>query len=119
MPRANQQPDLFSLFIDRLAAAVADRIQPSARASTKGASRKAPAPKAVGRRRKGQKRSASMISRTTDALLAYVKSHQGQRIEEIAKGMKESTKDLKLSAKKLIGDKKLKTKGQKRATKYY
>ena len=82
----------------------------------------APAPASepiVRRRRKGGKRSASSIASTTTALLAHIKANKGERIEQIAKALKVSTADLKVSASKLIEEKKVKTTGEKRGTKYF
>jgi hypothetical protein len=72
-----------------------------------------------GRREKGQKRDPLEIERLTGRLLDYVKGNAGQRIEQIAAGMGTVTKELNLPVKKLIAQKSLKTKGQKRATQYF
>lgn len=72
-----------------------------------------------GRREKGQKRDPGEIERLTGRLLDYIKSNAGQRIEQIAAGMGTVTKELNLPVKKLIAQKALKTKGQKRATQYF
>jgi len=72
-----------------------------------------------GRREKGQKRDPGEIERLTSRLLDYVKGNGGQRIEQIAAGMGTVTKELNLPVKKLIAQKSLKTKGQKRATQYF
>lgn len=81
----------------------------------------APAPTrgGAGRREKGQKRDPGEIERLTGRLLDYVKGNPGQRIEQIAAGMGTVTKELNLPVKKLIAQKALKTKGQKRATQYF
>lgn len=71
------------------------------------------------RREKGQKRDPEEIERLTGRLLDYVKGNAGQRIEQIAAGMGTVTKELNLPVKKLIAQKSLKTKGQKRATQYF
>ena len=71
------------------------------------------------RREKGQKRDPGEIERLTGRLLDYVKGNAGQRIEQIAAGMGTVTKELNLPVKKLIAQKSLKTKGQKRATQYF
>jgi len=67
----------------------------------------------------GQKRDPGEIERLTGRLLDYVKGNAGQRIEQIAAGMGTVTKELNLPVKKLIAQKSLKTKGQKRATQYF
>lgn len=89
-------------------------------AGRRGAPALAPAPRGASRMRaKGAKRSPDELEELTNQLLAYVKSNPGQRIEQIAEGMGTSTKELNLPAKKLIGNKSLKTKGHKRATQYF
>ncbi len=75
--------------------------------------------RAAASREKGAKRAPDEIERLTGRLLDFVKSHPGQRIEQIADGMGISTKELNLPAKKLIAGKQLRTKGQKRATQYF
>src|SRR5450432_3065356 len=87
-----------------------------ARAGRGGSS---PAPVRGGRREKGQKRDPGEIERLTGRLLDYVKSNTGQRIEQIAAGMGTATKELNLPVKKLIAQKSVRTKGQKRATQYF
>ena len=79
----------------------------------------APAKVSGSRREKGQKRDPAEIERLTSRLLDYVKGNGGQRIEQIAAGMGTVTKELNLPVKKLIAQKSLKTKGQKRATQYF
>lgn len=75
---------------------------------------------AAGRRLpKGAKRPPDEIVKLTARLLEYVKGHKGERIEQIAKGMNISTRELNLPVKKLIADKSIKTRGQKRATQYF
>ncbi|HEY4103062.1 MAG TPA: DNA-binding protein [Polyangiaceae bacterium] len=101
-------------------AAIADALGAgtSVRAVSAGGSKSSKAPKSA-RRAKGAKRSPEELTALTQSLLAFVKRHPGQRIEQIAGSIGASTKDLALPAKKLIGEKKLSTKGQKRATTYF
>lgn len=75
--------------------------------------------KAAAPRRKGGKRSPEAVLKTASTLLAYIKSHPGQRLEEIGKGIKAPTKDLKLPVQKLFEQKAINTKGEKRGTKYF
>jgi len=70
-------------------------------------------------RSKGAKRAPQEIAKLVGRLRDYVKAHPGQRIEQIAKGMGTSTRELNLPAKKLLVQKVLKTRGEKRATKYF
>jgi len=73
----------------------------------------------VSTREKGAKRPPQEIERLTAELGEYVKANPGQRIEQIAEGMRTNTKELNLPVKKLIAKKAIKTRGQKRATRYY
>jgi hypothetical protein len=84
----------------------------------RAAARLAAAP-AGASRRKGAKRDPQELEALTEKLNAYIKSHGGQRIEQIAQGMGTSTKELALPAKKLLATKKIKTTGTRRATKYF
>jgi hypothetical protein len=70
-------------------------------------------------RAKGAKRSPGELEKLVEKLHAYVGKHPGQRIEQIALGMGLATKELNLPAKKLIAEKKVSTKGHKRATSYF
>lgn len=68
---------------------------------------------------KGAKRPPGEIEKLTARLLEYVKGHKGERIEQIAKGMGVSTRELNLPVKKLLAGKQIRTKGHKRATQYF
>src|SRR5687767_4718837 len=104
-------------------------VQSVAEALNEGGSRRGPGrPRAAAAartavagpgRRKGAKRDPKELEGLTEKLLSYVKSHEGQRIEQIAGGMGISTKELALPAKKLIATKKIRTTGTRRATKYF
>src|SRR5450755_2927791 len=75
---------------------------------------------ALGRgRKKGAKRTSDELEQLIKKLHSYIAKNPGQRIEQIAQGLDITTKELNLPAKKLISDKKLSTKGQKRATTYF
>lgn len=117
MTPSNKQSDVLSVFIDRLASALAERLNQGA--STRASVVSAPARKASGSRRKGQKRSPALLLRMTSELLAHIKETSGQRIEKIASELGYSTQDLKLPAQKLLAEKKVKTKGARRGTKYF
>ena len=69
--------------------------------------------------RRGQKRDPKVIAATTDKLHSAISSKPGQRIEEIAKAISMSTKELALPIKKLLDTKRIRKSGQKRATQYY
>jgi DNA-binding NtrC family response regulator len=93
---------------------------PAARAESSRKAGKAASPKAAPAKRKpGAKRSPEEISRTTEQLFDYIQGHPGERIEEIAKALNTSTKELTLPIKKLLSDKKISSRGTRRATKYF
>jgi 3-oxoacyl-ACP reductase-like protein len=92
---------------------------PAAPKAAAKAPKAAPAAPAAAKRKAGQKRSPDEIAKTTEKLLAYITKNSGQRIEEIAKGVGNSTKELTLPVKKLLNDKKITAKGEKRATRYF
>lgn len=75
--------------------------------------------KAARARSKGGKRSPEAVLKVASAVLAYIKSNPGQRLEQIGKGVKSPTKELKLPIQKLFEQKAISTKGEKRGTKYF
>jgi hypothetical protein len=64
------------------------------------------------------KRSPEELAKTADRLLRHIKSNPGQRAEQIAEGVGTSTKALALPLRKLVAEKRLKTKGVARGTTY-
>ncbi|MCC7014844.1 MAG: hypothetical protein IT454_19940 [Planctomycetes bacterium] len=73
----------------------------------------------ITRRRRGGKRTSESVLETAATVQAYIKSHAGERLEQIAKGLSMSSKDLKLPIQKLFAQKAIKTKGKKRGTMYF
>lgn len=71
------------------------------------------------RRGRGGKRTSEEIDALAVKLHAYVKSNPGNTIERIGKAIAIDTKELKLPVIKLLAEKKLKTTGQRRGTKYH
>jgi hypothetical protein len=78
----------------------------------------AAAPKAA-KRSKGAKRTPEELESQTKALLAQIKKNPGQRIEVIGKAIGITTKDLALPIIKLLENKSITKKGQRRATTYF
>jgi ribosome-associated translation inhibitor RaiA len=70
-------------------------------------------------RAKGAKRTPEELEALLKKLHAYIGKAPGQRIEQIGSALAISTKELVLPIKKLIGDKRISKKGQKRATTYW
>src|SRR5262249_28146256 len=65
------------------------------------------------------RRSSDDVEKQADLLLGYIKKNPGKRAEEIAAEVGLSTKTLVLPMRKLAAAKKVKTQGQKRATRYF
>jgi hypothetical protein len=73
-----------------------------------------------GRRRggRGAKRTAEDLAGLSEKFATFVKANPGLRIEQINKELGTTTKDLALPIRKLIADKMISAKGQKRSTTY-
>lgn len=71
------------------------------------------------RRRKGAKRDPKELEALVGKLASAIKSKPGLRIEEIGRALGIATKELALPAKKLLAEKKIKTTGNRRSTKYF
>jgi hypothetical protein len=67
----------------------------------------------------GGKRSAEQLEGMTSALIGYVGQNPGQGVEQIARELQVSSKELVLPIRKLVASGQLATEGQKRATKYF
>ena len=68
---------------------------------------------------KGAKRPPQELEALAEKFVKFVTGHEGLRIEQIHKELGTTTKDLALPIRKLIAEKRIKTKGQKRSTTYY
>ena len=75
----------------------------------------------VGRPRggRGAKRTAADLEALSEKFATFVKANPGLRIEQINKELGTSTKDLALPIRKLIAEKLVSAKGQKRSTMYF
>lgn len=80
-----------------------------------GSAKPGPSPKA---RAKGGKRTPEELEGQATAFLNYVRKNPAQRIEQISKAIGISTKDLALPVIKLLQDKAISKKGNRRATTY-
>jgi hypothetical protein len=67
----------------------------------------------------GRKRAPEQLEALTGKLRDYIAKNPGQRIEQIGAGLGIATKELALPARKLLADKQLSKRGQKRATTYF
>ena len=70
------------------------------------------------RRRRRVKRSPRVLQKLETTLLSEITRNPGQRIESIGKRLGVATRDLNLPIKKLIDAKKIRKRGEKRATEY-
>jgi hypothetical protein len=75
----------------------------------------------VGRPRggRGAKRTAADLEALSEKFANFVKANPGLRIEQINKELGTTTKDLALPIRKLIAEKMVSAKGQKRSTMYF
>jgi hypothetical protein len=75
----------------------------------------------VGRPRggRGAKRTAADLEALSEKVASFVKANPGLRIEQINKDLGTTTKDLALPIRKLIAEKMITAKGQKRSTMYF
>ncbi len=65
------------------------------------------------------RRSSSDLDQLSATILAYVRSHPGERLEEIGRGLRRDTSGLKRPIQMLLAEKKVRTEGQKRGTRYF
>ena len=72
-----------------------------------------------GRSRPGAKRSPAELEHLQAALLETITVNPGLRVEALSEVMKVPSRDLTLPIRKLLGARKIKKKGQKRATSYF
>jgi hypothetical protein len=90
-------------------------------ARAKAGGKPAPAPKPIpaSKRKAGEKRTPQELAHIVEQTYNYIKSNPNQGVEQIAKALGTSTKELTLPIRKLLVDKKVGSKGQKRATRYF
>lgn len=93
------------------------KAAPPPAAEVKKAGRPARAAKPA--RKKGEKRSKEELAAMTQRVLEHIRANSGQGVEQIAKDLGTTTKELTLPIRKLLVEKKITSKGEKRATKYF
>ena len=72
-----------------------------------------------GRTRPGAKRSNAELEQLQEALLETITLNPGLRVEALSEVMDVPSRDLTLPIRKLLGARRIKKKGQKRATSYF
>lgn len=93
---------------------------PSSRRAGSGALPSANASKSrTSRGKGGAKRPAGDLARLEAALVGHIESNPGQRVEQINKALRTTTKDVRLPLVKLINAGTVKTKGARRGTQYF
>jgi predicted transcriptional regulator len=65
------------------------------------------------------RRSSEAVEQTGASLVDYVKANPGQRGEQIAEALGTDTKTMRLPMQKLIAEERVRTKGERRAMRYY
>lgn len=94
--------------------------EPKGRAAKAAPAKAAPAKaSAASKRKAGEKRTPAQLAQITEQVFNHIKGNPGQGVEQIAKALSTSTKELTLPIRKLLTDKKVGSKGQKRATRYF
>lgn len=68
---------------------------------------------------RGVKRTPEHLDQVSEQFVEFVAANPGLRIEQINKQLGTTTKDLALPIRKLVAEKKIKVKGQKRSTQYF
>lgn len=132
MPQSRTVREIIDTFVTELTAALEAQTTAAIRGALGG---EGPAPsRANGRRArragqvavgptvrrlpKGAKRPPEVLENLTKNLLATIKKKPASNIEELAEAMGVPTKDLALPIKKLLADKAISRKGQRRGTRY-
>lgn len=95
------------------------RVAGAKRAALLGDAEVTKTPKGSGGKKKGSKRSTMQLEHLTEKLLAHITANPGQRIEKLNAELGMRTKELALPVKKLLAEKKISTKGKRRATAYF
>jgi len=128
MPKTNHStPDLSTLvseFVDQVQIVVRrstiDQIQ-AALGSVDAPMRRGPGrPRGPGRRpgRRAARQTPAQLDAMVGKVHAYIREHPGQRSEQISKALKVQTPTLRKAVQKLISEKKLRAKGQRRGMTY-
>lgn len=92
--------------------------RPPKTATAPAAARPAAAPAKKAAKGKRAKASPADLAAAGAKVLEYLAKNPSQSLEQIGKGLNTPTANLKLPIKQLLVDKKLKTTGQRRGTKY-
>jgi hypothetical protein len=112
--------DLLKEFADRIREAAIEEAFETMRAAVGGPARRRRGPgRPPGRRAKGEKRDTKALDALTSKLHSAIKSTPGKRVEEIARSLGTTTKELMLPMRKLRAAKKIRMSGTRRAARYF
>jgi hypothetical protein len=111
-------------FVEQLRELIQQAAFESVQAALSGSARRGAKPRrktalAAPSGRKGARRTPEDLEAQVKKLHSFVSKNPGQRIEQIGRALGVATKELVLPVKKLIGEKRISTKGQRRATTYF
>jgi DNA-binding NtrC family response regulator len=88
-------------------------------APAKAAPAQAQAQAPRGASKRGEKRSQEELKALRDRVLEHIRANSGQGVEQISKALGTSTRELSLPIRRLLADKQISSKGEKRATRYF
>jgi hypothetical protein len=98
----------------------AKKAAPAVKKAAKAPAAKGGAKKSARSKRPvGAKRPPAELAALVEKLGTYISKNPGQGVEVIGKALATPTSDLTLPLKKLLAAKRIRTEGQKRATKYF
>ena len=109
--------EIINVIAAEMTTALESRVIPPRAKRTMGAAQRTT--RAVRGRAKGAKRDPKALAALTETLEAAIRANPGVGIERIGVATGIATKELALPVKKLLADGRIKTKGQRRATKYF
>ena len=76
-------------------------------------------PERAGARAKGEKRSQEEIGKSADRAFSFIEKNPGSSMEQISRELGSSTYEMALPMRRLLEEKRVSKKGEKRGTKYF
>jgi len=103
----------------KLAASAAPKAEKPTKVAKAAKPAKAPRAQKSDKRKKGQKRSPEELAALEAKLEAFIQANGGKRIEEIGKELVIATSQLAGPVKKMLDAGRIRSTGERRATRYY